>query len=69
MERRKIKNPETGEYYTTKDLYVGRSIRLNFYDFEVIEADAFTVNFMRDNPSHFTFPNGKLPEVNPAVEF
>lgn len=69
LERTKIKNPETGEYYTTKDLFVGRNIRLNFFDFEIIEADAFTVNFMRKNPGLFTFPDGKIPEENPEVNF
>lgn len=68
LERGKIKDAETGEYYNTKDLYPGRTIRLNFFDFEIIEADSFTMNFMKDNPSHFTFPEGAA-EANPDVAF
>jgi len=54
LERGRVKDPATGEFYTTHDITVDTSIVLNFYKFEVLEADAFTQDFIRNNPMHFS---------------
>jgi len=53
LERGRIKNPATGEYYTTKDLFIGQNIILNNFQFDIIDCDDFTKTFIQMNPTHF----------------
>jgi len=70
-ERDRIKNPETGEFYTSKDLVVGDTIKLNCFEFEIIDVDEFTKKFMENNPEHFTTLKQKRATLNdnPDVAF
>lgn len=54
LERGRIKNPTNGEFYTTKDLVVGKTIKLNCFEFAIVEADEFTNKFIENNPDYFT---------------
>eukprot|EP00823_Brevimastigomonas_motovehiculus_P004863 TRINITY_DN3324_c0_g1_i1.p1 TRINITY_DN3324_c0_g1~~TRINITY_DN3324_c0_g1_i1.p1 ORF type:complete len:608 (-),score=185.75 TRINITY_DN3324_c0_g1_i1:312-2135(-) len=54
LERARVKNPDTGEYYKSTDLWVGAQVMLNKYLFEVIEGDEYTLAYM--NKAH---PNSK----------
>lgn len=49
MERRRVKNPTTNQYYTEKEFYVGANIYINKYIFKLYECDDKTKNYMRDN--------------------
>lgn len=49
MERQKVKNPYTNQYYTPKDFLKGKDIYLNSYIFRLIECDEYTKKFMIDN--------------------
>ena len=53
MERQKVKNPYTNNYYTPKDFVKGKDIYLNNYIFRLIECDEYTKKFMIDNPEIF----------------
>jgi hypothetical protein len=55
-ERHRMKNPFTGEYYSQKDMTAGTTIRLNHFDFEIIEPDVFTQNYIAKNPHLFSAP-------------
>lgn len=56
LERNRIKNPATGQYFSTTDLQVGVQVVLNVHTFEIIEADLFTQNYMAANPNLFASP-------------
>ena len=49
MERRKVKNNLTNEYYVEKDFFVGAYIYISKYIFKLIECDDFTKKYMIDN--------------------
>lgn len=49
MERQRVKNPYTKEYYVCKDFCKGSDIYINKYIFRVIESDDYTKKFMIDN--------------------
>lgn len=53
MEKRKVKNAITGKYYNEKDFYVGASIYINKYIFNLYECDDKTMNYMIDNSDIF----------------
>jgi hypothetical protein len=65
LERARLKNPATQEYYTAQDFYVGAQVRINRYPFEIIDADEFTKRFMENNPGVF----GKNEEGAPEGKF
>jgi len=49
LERSRVKNPETGFYFKATDFALGRRVRINAYNFEIIEVDQYTNTYMRDN--------------------
>lgn len=53
MERKKHKNGVTGQYYQQKDFLVGKTIYLNSYRLQIVEADEYTEKYMEDNPEIF----------------
>jgi len=54
LERARIKDPVTGEYYGTKDLFPGKVIELNHFSFKILFPDGFTQAYMDANPAYFT---------------
>jgi len=53
MERKKHKNPYTNKYYTETDFKYGSAIYLSKYIFRLLECDAYTQKYMKDNPEMF----------------
>jgi len=53
MERQKVKNQYTNQYYTPKDFVKGKDIYLNKYVFRLIDCDEFTKKYMIDNAEIF----------------
>jgi hypothetical protein len=58
LERDRVKNPLTGEWYRASDFYVGSSIIVNKFEFEIIECDAYTAKFVANN-GHIWGENGR----------
>eukprot|EP00657_Telonema_sp_P-1_P012586 TRINITY_DN9238_c0_g1_i2.p1 TRINITY_DN9238_c0_g1~~TRINITY_DN9238_c0_g1_i2.p1 ORF type:complete len:359 (-),score=126.10 TRINITY_DN9238_c0_g1_i2:336-1412(-) len=48
MERCRVKIPGTAEFYTARDLHVGKTIEFRKHLFRLIEADEYTLNFMEN---------------------
>jgi len=48
MERCRSKNPEDGEYYSSKSMGVGKVLSFREHNFVLIEADEYTLNFMEN---------------------
>lgn len=53
LERCRMQNPATLQWYNPTDLHVGNQLEINKFQFELIEADNFTVEFMKNNPALF----------------
>ncbi len=53
MEKKKHKNPISGDYYSEKDFLIGRTISLGGYRFQLQKADEYTEKYMEDNPDQF----------------
>lgn len=53
LERSRVKNPDTKEYYKAEDFQVSNRLNINRQIFELIEVDKFTENFMKSNPQVF----------------
>ncbi|TNN19592.1 EF-hand domain-containing family member C2 [Schistosoma japonicum] len=60
LERSKIKKPNNKlfdnkpiEYYKPTDLYVGANLNFNTFQFELIEADEYTLNYMEKHKTLF----------------
>lgn len=57
LERARVKNVATGEYFKPTDFWVGNVIEVNKYPFELIECDEYTQKLMKANPQIFTVAN------------
>jgi len=57
LERCRIRNPNTGNFFKCHDFAVGEKLTINKRVFELVEADLWTKNFMTNNASLFN-PNG-----------
>lgn len=57
MERKKHKNPVSGNYYAEKDFLIGRTIFLGGYKFQLMKADEYTEKYMEDNADIFLEQN------------
>jgi hypothetical protein len=68
LERCRIKNPATLQWYNPTDLHVGNKLQINKYNFELLEADNFTLEFMANNPLVFGLPE-KTEQSNPEIAF
>jgi len=53
LERSRVKNPDTREYYKAADFQVGNRMNINTNIFSLMDSDAFTVSFMANNPQVF----------------
>lgn len=53
LERMRLKNNATGQWYSPADFIVGKKVEINHYKFEMLEADNFTLEFMKNNPAVF----------------
>jgi hypothetical protein len=60
LERDRVKNPATNEYFQPMDLFVGANVEVNKYKFQLLDADEYTRKFMSNNPTIFR-PNQVLP--------
>jgi len=49
LERGRFKNPLTGEWYSARDFYLGSSIIVNKFEFEILDCDEYTAKFMANN--------------------
>jgi hypothetical protein len=46
LERDRVKNPTNGEWYRAKDFFLGASIIVNKFEFEILDCDEYTAKFM-----------------------
>jgi len=53
LERSRQKNVATSEYFKPADFAVGQRLTVNQYDFDLIEMDQYTQNFIDQNPALF----------------
>jgi hypothetical protein len=53
IEKQRIKNPYTNQYYQEKDFVMGNNIYINKYIFRLLESDEYTRKYMRDNSEVF----------------
>lgn len=49
LERSRVRNPATGEWYRAADFYIGSSIVVNKFEFEILDCDEYTAKFMHNN--------------------
>ena len=61
MERKKHKNPVTGNYYSEKDFLIGKTVFLGGFKFQLVSADEYTEKYMEDNPDFF--PESSLQNI------
>lgn len=59
MERCRTKNPQTDDYYTSKDLAVGAVFTFRHHRFVLVEADEYTLNYMENKK----FPNSDVSAI------
>lgn len=53
LERSRLKNVATGEYYKASDLEVGRAVIVNDFSFDLLAADDYTLKYIAENPQVF----------------
>jgi len=53
VQRMRIKNPDTGVYYTAADFEVGKEININNFFFVLDDADEFALNYMEADSDDF----------------
>ncbi|KAM9851213.1 EF-hand domain-containing family member C2 [Aulostomus maculatus] len=64
LERGRVKKPDQelfkskpSEYFTAQDLYVGATICLNSWHFQLLQADKYTLNYMEKHAEEFPKAN------------
>jgi len=57
LERRRLKNPETEEWFLPSEFFVGADVVLNGFNFHILEADEHTLKHMENDSSQFPFAN------------
>jgi len=53
IQRTKLKNNQTGQYFKPADFQVGKNIIINGFSFNLTDADSFTYSYMESNPDEF----------------
>merc|ERR1711959_133523 len=48
MERCRVKMPQSSQFYTAREMFVGAMIEFRKHQFRLIEADEYTLNFMEN---------------------
>ncbi len=61
LERTRVKNSQTQEYVKPSDTFVGAILHVNYFQFQLVEADEFTFKFMEENPH--LFPKANLSDI------
>jgi hypothetical protein len=61
LQRMKIKNPDTNEYFKAADLEVGRVVTVNKQRFELLEATEYAMSYMEADPDEF--PQADLAHI------
>jgi hypothetical protein len=54
-EKRRMKNPDTGVYFTLADLAVGRTVKIKSHPLLVIRADEHTLQYCEAHPEEFPY--------------
>jgi hypothetical protein len=67
LQRTKMKNVETGEYFKAADLEVGRVITINKYQFMLLEATEYAMSYMEADPEEF--PQADLSVIIDRLRF
>jgi len=53
LKRQKVKNPATAQYFSKNDFYVGAKLEIHKYKFQLVDLDAFTMNYAINRPNQF----------------
>jgi hypothetical protein len=53
LQRVKLKNPDTGEYFKASDLEVGAVVTINTQRFKLLEATEYAMSYMEADPETF----------------
>jgi len=53
LKRQKVVNPATNSYFHSNDFYVGAKVIINKYKFQLVDLDAFTMNYAMNRPDKF----------------
>lgn len=57
LDRNKVRNGSTGEWFQPNDFYVGALLMINGFKFRALEADEYTLNLMENEGDTFTRAN------------
>jgi hypothetical protein len=66
IQKAKIRNPATGEWFAPCDLRLGEIVVINGHRFEITDADEYALGRMEAEPDEF--PQANLPEITFAVK-
>jgi hypothetical protein len=61
LQRMRVKNPETGDYFRASDFEVGRIVLLNRQRFQLLEATEYAMSYMEADTE--TFPQADLAQI------
>lgn len=53
LKRQKVENPATGQDFASTDFFVGAKLEIYKYNFELVDVDAFTMNYAMNRPQTF----------------
>lgn len=67
LQRTKMKNPETGEYFRPSDLEVGRIVTINGLKFQLLQATEYAMAYMEADPDNF--PQADLVSIIEKLRF
>jgi hypothetical protein len=67
LQRTRLKNPDTGEYFRAEDLEVGKVVTLNKQRFELLEATEYAMSYMEADPD--TFGQSDLSQIVDKLRF
>ena len=67
LQRMKIKNPETGDYFKASDLEVGRVVIINRQQFRLLQATEYAMSYMEADPD--SFPQADLSSIIDKLRF
>ena len=61
IQRKKQKNPVTGDYYRESDFLIGRTVFLSGFKFMLVSTDEYTAKYMEENGT--VFPEASLDHI------
>lgn len=70
LERGRIKKPDDVNYFMAQDLYIGANVAFHKYEFILIDADEYAVNYMEKHAADFPQANVQfiLPKLKRILE-